>query len=306
MRSSLKKYINPKKYAGYFGRRFADLFNGLLPPNMIIDRLISPITFQDLFSLKGPTIKELNLSANRYRDWVQKYFPDFHQTFKNLYHKKLLELYTTFKVLNPQPSDTFMDAAGGEMTHLHWLNCRRKILQDIRISSSVRSRFGAEVEYLEGDAGTIGLPDKSIDKISCHHSFEHFQRDSDILFIKEVQRLLKPKGKCCIIPIFIGNKYLEITDIFTFDRKYDRQSKRLIDPTATIAGRKFSGNYARIYDLESFQERILNKIDLSAFEVLIFELRLDGEVVPDLSLDCHKIVTGINRLYRAMVIKKAC
>jgi len=305
MRSNLNKYINPKKYTEYFGRKLADVFNDLLPPNMIIDRLISPITFQGLFSLKGPTIKELNLSADGYRDWVQKYFPDFRQTFKNLRHKKLLELYTTFRVLNPQPTDTFMDAAGGETTYLHWLNCKRKILQDIRISSSVRSRFGTKVEYLEGDSGTIGLPDESIDKISCHHSFEHFQRDSDILFVKEVQRLLKPKGKCCIIPIFIGNKYLEITDIFTFYRKYDRKSKRLIDPTATIPGRRFSGNYARIYDLESFQERILNKIDLSAFEVLIFELRLGGEIVPDLSLDCHKIATGINRLYRAMVIKKA-
>jgi len=197
-----------------------------------------------------------------------------------------------------------MDAAGGIDTYLKDIECERRILQDIRISTDIRSRLGNNVEYIESDAGHMNLSDESVDKMSCHHSFEHFQADSDILFVREIQRLLKLRGKCVIIPIFIANLYLEVTDIFSFNKHFDNRSSFIIDPTATIPGGNSCGNYARIYDTKMFQERILNNVDTTKFRVDLVELQIDGNAVPDLTLDCHKKVTKLNCPYRAMVMER--
>ena len=160
------------------------------------------------------------------------------------------------------------------------------------------------MEYIESDAGSIPLPDESVDTLSCHHSFEHFQGDSDTLFIKEVQRLLKPNGRCCIIPVLIGDRFIEVTDTLTFKRRFAGNSQYVIDPTAVIPGGPSGGDYARIYNLKAFEERIIGTIDLCRFKVTISELRLNGDVLPDLTLACHKPVTAINRPYRSMMIER--
>jgi ubiquinone/menaquinone biosynthesis C-methylase UbiE len=197
-----------------------------------------------------------------------------------------------------------MDAAGALNGYLGSLKCQKKILQDIRISSETKGILGQEIDYIECDAGSIPLPDKTLDLISCHHSFEHFQNQADTAFVKEAQRLLKVGGKCCIVPLFFAKRYAEITDKISFRLKFDKFSLRIIDPTATIPGRAFSGNYARVYDLLSFQRRILQYIDLSRFKISIYELRLDGELLPDLSQQYHKLLTAVEFPHRAMVIEK--
>jgi hypothetical protein len=79
---------------------------------------------------------------------------------------------------------------------------------------------------------------------------------------------------------------------------------RILDPTATIPGRAFSGNYARICNLPTFQRRVLKHIDLSRFKVRIYEMRLDGELLPDMSLPFHRIISAVEFPQRALVIEK--
>lgn len=292
----LKKYFIPRSYLNF-------LTNNILPRNLIIDNIANPIYFDDLSALHGVENIILNIKGNDFKTWVNKYFSDWQNHFNDIQYKKLIEFYTTHTLLEPRPNDVFMDAAGGSYTYLNSLQCKTRIVQDINISDEFKARFGKEIEYIESNASKIGLPNESVDKISSHHSFEHFQADSDILFIKEVQRLLRVNGKCCIIPIFIANRYVDLTDTFTF-KKFDVRSRRVIDPTATIPGGKTCGNYARIYDLKAFQKRVINNINMTKFKVIVAELQLDGEIVPDLTLECHKGVTVLNRPYRAMLIQR--
>lgn len=275
-----------------------------LSRNFLFNKVFKPVSFEKLRTLPRVEVVYFNINKNVYKRWIESYFPSWSDQFGNLFHKKLIELFFTFTLLNPQPDDVFMDVAGGITTYVHKLECNKKFLLDIKISSKLKSFLGEKIEYIESDAGDINLPGESIDKISCHHSLEHFQSDSDILFMKETQRLLKPDGKCCIIPIFIAHKYAEVTDAITFKKKFDNRSKLLIDPTATLPGGKYCGNYARVYDLKAFQERILKNIDVNRFKLTIAELRMEGEIVPDLTLDCHKRVAVLNCPYRAMVIER--
>ena len=283
---------------------FRFLCRSLIPRNFLVDKLVMPVPFDDLSKLHGIEITYLDISSSDYEKWVEQYFPTWRSRFGHLRHKKLMEFFTTFTLLDPCPNDVFIDAAGGADTYLHTLECRKRYLQDIVISQDLKSRLGNKIEYIESDASEIPLPDGSVDKISCHHSFEHFQKSSDILFIKEIQRLLKQNGRACIIQLFIADRYVEVTDALTFKMKFDSRSRRIIDPTATLPGGRHCGNYARVYDLTAFQERVLNNVNLAEFKITIAELQIDGDIVPDLVLDCHKHVTVINRPYRAMLIEK--
>ena len=298
---NIKKYLTPYNYLKFVIRPMRQSF-----PNLIVDHLMHSLSWEELTrNIGNCDLAELQLSSKELQDWANEYYPDWLEIFGNLRHKKLIEFYITFKLLSPRKNHVFMDAAGGGNGYLAKLACKSKVLQDIRISNSTRKKLGLDINYVEGNASSIPLPDKSVDRISCHHSFEHFQGSSDIDFIKEVQRILTVGGKCCIVPLFFANRYAEITDRISLKFKSDPSSFRVIDPTATIPGRDYSGNYARVYDVPAFQRRIMQSIDLSRFVVTIFSVEIDGELLPDMSLECHKIATALNFPYRAFVIQRS-
>ena len=292
----MKKFLFPHLYYRLLLQTFL--------ANRIVDRIVKPVSSDKLEALKDVTLEHFDINADEYQSWVQAYYGDWRDTFGSRWHKKLLEFYTTFETLQPGNQDVFMDAAGALNSYVHNLKCKRVYMQDLRVSPKVRSQLGSHVTCIEGDAGAIPLPDSSIDKIACHHSFEHFQGYSDTRFISEVQRLLSSNGKCCIIPILIGKRYCEITDTLSWGRKFDERSRRVVDPTSVLPGGRECGHYARVYDVRAFQERILDHVDRSQFTVAIRELRSDGKPAPDLRLRCHRTAAVINRPYRALVITR--
>lgn len=275
-----------------------------LPPNFIADRLVFAAPFSALENLKGISTKIMRLESAEQEQWVREFVPNWEELFGDIRHKKLLEFFITHTLLQPDSSHVFMDAAGGVDSYLPRLSCHRRILQDIHLVGSVRDKLGKDVEFLECDCGSLPLPNDSVDRISCHHSFEHFRGDVDMRFICEAQRLLRPGGRLCIVPIFIANVYAEITDALTFDLHTDSKAKYVIDPTAAIPGGAHCGNYAKVYDPETFAGRIVDKVDLSRFTLSVLDIRMDGEIVPDLGLDCHHHVTGVNRPYRALLLER--
>lgn len=300
---SLGQYLNPKNYLRYLVKRIAP-YGGCFPPNYIVDKMINSVDFTELKKLDGVEVDTLNINSDQYYEWVNTFFPSWKTVFNHIEHKKLLELYSTFKLLDLRPSDVYLDAAGGRYTYINQLKCSKKILQDLHISEQFKTGMSKDVELLECGVSQISLEDEGVDKISCHHSFEHFQGDADIMFIREVQRLLRPKGRCCIIQVFIADHYVEITDKFSFDLRFDSRAKQIIDPSAAIPGGNGCGNFARVYDLQAFQQRIVNNIDTTRFKVELLELRMGNKVLPDLSLTCHKRVTAVNRPFRVLSIEK--
>jgi hypothetical protein len=274
-------------------------------PNVIVDRLVRSLGTEELrAAISECAFSELDLSAAEMKEWTLRYCPRTLEVYRDPQHKKIIEFYSTFQILRPEHGHVVMDAAGGAHGYLSRLDCRRRTLQDIRISEATRQQLGDAVEYLEGDAASIPLPDGSVDRISCHHSFEHFQGDSDMTFIREVQRLLAPGGRCVILPIFLVDRYSEVTDRLSLTLKFDPASQRVIDPTAAIPGGRPSGHYARAYDLAAFRRRVLDNIDRSRFAVTIVAVTMDGAPVPDMARPCHRQATAFNFPYRALVIDR--
>ncbi len=249
-------------------------------------------------------VQRIDLDLDEYDAFVDDFVTGWQQRYADKYYKKPMELFVTYKLLDPQKDDAFMDAAGGINTYLHKIDTAQKYMQNIVIGEDLRRRFGPEITYLEGDACSIPLEDASIDKISMHHSFEHFQGDSDSRFVEETQRLLKVGGKCCIIPIFLGDAYVEVSRLPKPECPFDPQATYLVDPSARLTGGPTSGDFARVYDFAAFERRVLEVIDRSRFKISMVEISIGGRSVPFEDLACHDTITKINFPYRAMVIER--
>lgn len=123
-------------------------------------------------------------------------------------------------------------------------------------------------------------------------------------FITEVQRVLAPKGRCCIVPIFISSAFFEITNIDKPEMPFDDAAKKIVDPTSVFTGGPSCGDFARVYSLDSFQERIVDRIDKSMFTVELIEFTMDGIRVPDMRRKCHRSAARVNCPYRALLIER--
>ena len=71
----------------------------------------------------------------------------------------------------------------------------------------------SDIKYITGSICSIPLRSGTVDAITCHHSFEHFEGNVDVEFMLEALRLLAVGGKIIICPIFITNGYFEITNL---------------------------------------------------------------------------------------------
>jgi len=270
--------------------------------NIVIDNMVSTIPLEALEALNLDKLDRFDIDGENLRNWVASYYP--HHVSGDFRHKKTLEFYVTYELLMPNESDVILDVAGGQFSYIKELHCKRKIIQDLSISDDFKDLHDEEVECMECSAAEIPLPDGSVDKICCHHSFEHFQENVDMHFIEEMQRLLSSNGRCVILPILIGTDYIELTDTFSFGYQFDPSAHYLIDPTAALPGGISCGNFARIYDVYAFQTRIMQQIDRSQFTVSMFEIQIDGEPAPDLTLPIHRVVTAINHPYRALLVER--
>jgi len=270
-----------------------------LPPNFLANRLVRPLPAEDVARSTGVPFRYLDATSEEYLAWLEQVKPP--QPPDGPFSKKPLEFYGTWRLLDPRPEDVLLDAAGGVYTYVDLVNVRERYLHDLSIAPALRQRLEPLVTCLESDAAHIPLPDASVDKISCHHSFEHFEGDSDIRFIGEIQRLLRPGGRACILPIFIAGRYYEMTTDFTLAKRYDRLARRLIDPTAQLPG---GNGYARVYDAAALRRRVLDSIEGSAFDAEIVQLRIDGKAVPDRTLPRNRKYTAINCPFRALLITR--
>ncbi len=265
--------------------------------NSVIDKEVNSILFENItYSNK----RKLNVKSDEIHKWLKN---GHLQEFSNKeIHKKGLEFFFSSYLLNLNKNDILLDAAGG----------RSNYLKSVRLNSIVSELYLTDhiyegvkeledgIKIVGGDISAIHLESKSIDKIACHHAFEHFQQDKDIAFINEAYRLLKNQGLLVIIPLFLTDKYIECWNIERKE-KFDKNAELIIDKSASIPGADDDGHFARFYDNDNLSSRIIAQAEEIGFTCEIVECEVDGKSVPNMENNFGSI---INKPTRALVFKK--
>jgi hypothetical protein len=59
------------------------------------------------------------------------------------------------------------------------------------------------------------VADGFADKLVLHNSFEHFEGTANTDLVTEAWRVLKPGGVVCIVPLFVSDRYVIMSDPLT-------------------------------------------------------------------------------------------
>lgn len=271
--------------------------------NVVANKIVIPFPTDEIKKHIKIPVTELEINKEDFLNWQKKYYPEGEQIFKSNMHKKMLELYISYQLLNIEPGDVYMDAAGGQYSYASRVDCKKKIIQDIRLSDKLKNFHGNKVTYLDCSCAEIPLPDQSVNKISCHHSIEHFQQNADVDFMREVQRILAPGGKCVIVPIFLSSRAFLIADQSSFQR-WNEEGEWLIDETATLPGGAGSGHFSRVYSPETLTTRLLNQFNSEAFKLQLVTVKMNHEEIPNEKQFMTEQQAIMNYYYRALVIER--
>ena len=134
-------------------------------------------------------------------------------------------------------------------------------LQDLRFNE------GLNGNVIGGDASNMPIEDGFATKMALHCSFEHFERNSDIVFIKEASRVLRKGGKLCIIPLYLFNKYAIQTDpaVLPFGGiSFDKDA-------VLYCAKGWSERHGRFYDVRHFVSRIVKNMEELNLTIFVVE-----------------------------------
>ena len=207
-------------------------------------------------------VKRLSVDEVKYEKYVDDagYRNNSYYQFGNnpSWRKKTLEHYITYKYFGLNQDSLVIDIASAssifpEILEKHHINVYR---QDLIYNSNL------EKGIIGGNATDIPLEDEFATHLFLHCSFEHFEGNDDVDFIREAHRLLKPGGKLVVVPLY----FLPEHTVFT-DPRFSRDHIHFDKNASIVYLRKYNNRYGRHYSSAVFKKRILEVSDGFEFEI---------------------------------------
>ena len=208
MIEKIKWHFNECRNARKRRRQEAEFKEWIQKRNGLLDDFptTSPLTIIEQFEREGVEVEQHAIDYDAFAEWEkQTYGKDFPNYYKDLHQKKCLEHYLSFELLELNRSDVLMDVASSiskmpDIAQRHY-GVEKIFRQDLV------NKPGVHGEFIGSNAANIPLPAESIDAMTLHNSFEHFEDGADVGFIKESARILRPGGRICIIPLFLTSEF---------------------------------------------------------------------------------------------------
>ncbi|MHA1267159.1 MAG: methyltransferase domain-containing protein [Candidatus Helarchaeota archaeon] len=219
-------------------------------------------------------VNEIKLNPIEYKQFLKeaeyhKYRNYYNGGRAKLFFEKSLEHFLAAKLLKLSKNDIYIDIANGNSPDpeiYHKLYGCEVYRQDLIFKKGIRgNRIG-------GDACNMPIEDGFATKMALHCSFEHFERNSDINFIKESNRVLKTGGKLCILPLYFFKNYaIQMNPVFW------PQGNAILEKDAVLYCVKGWGTrHNRFYDLPHFITRIKNHLE--NLKLTIYHVQSSGAI----------------------------
>lgn len=133
-------------------------------------------------------------------------------------------------------------------------------------ASDVRQKYGIDAYsvdineppnparcFVKADVTQLPFEDASIDAISVQSGIELLPGEGDIKFMKEVQRVLKPNGKCIILPLYLNPEFCNL-----YGRSYYKEkAEKDLGGAVSYVRLDYDLPFTRLYDLSNLEKRLL-------------------------------------------------
>lgn len=186
--------------------------------------------------------------------------------------EKYLEHFVSIELLKPKPGAVLIDVASMDSPFWEIMADRAGLVtyrQDLMYPPGVHGR------RIGGSAADLPLPNEFADLLTLHCSFEHFEGDTDIRFIEEASRILKPGGRVCILPLYTSSEYA----IQTHVRGWRRFRAPFAEGDVVFVGPHWGPPHARFYDARAFLHRIVKHA--ADFDLTIYEITNTRDCGPE-------------------------
>ncbi len=203
-------------------------------------------------------IKTYKISPTDYERYMQnaeyKKFQKYQDGGKaKNFIEKSLEHYVAAELLGLTEEDVYLDIASADSPtpEIYSRLYRCKVYrQDLLYPEGIHG------STIGGNASSMPLPDAFATKMGLHCSFEHFESESDINFIKEANRVLAKRGKLCIIPLYLFNRYAAQTN----PALMPKGGICFENDMTVYCVKKWKNRHSRFYDVPHLIARIANNV----------------------------------------------
>jgi SAM-dependent methyltransferase len=215
----------------------------------------------------GFRVDGLRIDVNGYKVYLERArysrFPRYYPFETEAFAEKSLEHYLAAVLLDLSMDDVYIDIANANSPTpeiYHELFGCETYRQDLIFPEGIHGRT------IGGNAARMPVEDGFASKMALHCSFEHFEGDSDIEFIREVNRVLKKGGRVCILPLYLFTEYAIQTDpacVLPKDIQFEGDAR-------IFAAKGWGNRHGRFYDISHLLARIrdnLDGLDLTIYSV---------------------------------------
>jgi SAM-dependent methyltransferase len=223
--------------------------------------------FESLIKL-GFQVDNYYIDIDDYNHYIKeakyKLYPLYFSYLRSNFAEKTLEHYLSYKLLELSHGDVYIDVASRTSPtadiYKRLIGCQT-YRQDLAFPEGVHG------DTIGGNAAKMPLPDGFATKMALHCSFEHFEENSDVGFIREAGRVLRSGGRMCILPLYLSEEYTVQTDPLMV-----LLTRVKFEEDATVAFSKGSGpRYSRFYDIPHLISRIRNNLGPLSLRIIYIE-----------------------------------
>lgn len=239
-----------------------------------------PITQSQIISeLKTYKFDVVNFYVDEH-EYFQYLAQAQYSNYKKYYHggakpgfiEKSLEHYLAAKLLAISANDIYVDVAN---SHSPAPEIYKELYGCIAYKQDLIFPKGIHGNVIGGNAAHMPVSDGFATKMALHCSFEHFEGNSDVAFIKEASRVLRTNGKLCILPLYLFNQY-----VIQIDPAQYVLSRRGFDSDAVLYCVKndLGARHGRFYDVDHLKGRIKN--NLQDLDMTIYVIANEKQIDP--------------------------
>ena len=191
----------------------------------------------------------------------------YNGALEHCFLEKSLEHFISILLINPRPEMIGIDV-GSCQSVLPSLS--RRVYGVEYYEQDLEYPAGVHGDRIGSSADAIPLPNESIDFMTLHCTFEHFENNADIGFVNECARLLKKGGRAVILPLYMSEVFCNITGEIDAEARTKIAFDTSADHYCLIP--EWQNRFGRHYSPETFMKRIWQSAIANGLQPCLYKI----------------------------------